>query len=72
MQESQINKIQNKSKNKTEDENEDYAFQAFQRRLPNLPNLYNWTHFKWKKNENPASQNGCTKRPQIINIQEYL
>ena len=59
---------------KNEHENQNYAIQLekFQRRLPNLPILYNWTHFKCRKNENLETWNGCTKHPQIISIQEHF
>ena len=48
--------------------------EKLQRKLPNLPMLANWTHFKWIQNENleESFQDGCAVRPQIINIQDIF
>ena len=41
-----------------------------QKLLPNLPPLFNTTHFKWGENESsPKVKEDCTNRPHLIDIQ---
>ena len=56
--------------------------EMLQKYLPNLPLLYNSTHFMWRTsntttstNSNNSKKNGerrCAKRPHLIDIQEIF